>query len=70
MKIETLPPIISIFPAYPTAAIATPDIEMHGSDSDSTLSESLGPDTLEARSIIPDAYLTPPTPRQLAYGYE
>jgi hypothetical protein len=36
--------------------MATPDVEMRGSDSDSVLSESLGPDTLEARSMMPDAY--------------
>jgi hypothetical protein len=28
---------------------------MHGSDSDSNLGESLGPDILEARSMVPDA---------------
>ena len=33
---------------------------MHGSDSDSVLSESLGPDTLEARSMVPDAYCNGP----------
>ena len=35
--------------------MATPD-EIHGSDSDNILSESLGLDTLEARSMVPDAY--------------
>jgi hypothetical protein len=29
--------------------MATPDVEMYGSGSDSALSEPLGPDTLEAR---------------------
>jgi hypothetical protein len=28
---------------------------MHGSDSDSVLSEPLGPDTLETRIMVPDA---------------
>jgi hypothetical protein len=32
-----------------------PDVDMHGSDSDSVLSQSLGPDTLEAKSMVPDA---------------
>jgi hypothetical protein len=31
---------------------------MHGSDSDSALSEPLGPDTLEAKSMMPNAYKT------------
>ena len=35
--------------------MATPDVEMHGSDSDSVLSEPLGPNTLEARTMVPDA---------------
>ena len=34
--------------------MATPDVEMHDSDSDSVLSEPLGPDTLEARIMVPD----------------
>jgi hypothetical protein len=33
---------------------------MHGSDSDSALSEPLGPDTLEARSMVPGAYRNAP----------
>jgi hypothetical protein len=40
--------------------MATPDVEMHGSDSDSALRESLGPDTLKARSIVPGAYRNAP----------
>jgi hypothetical protein len=59
-KVKALSLIISIFLAHPTAAMATPDIEMHGSDSDSALSESLGPNTLEARSMVPDAYRNTP----------
>ena len=33
-----------------------PGVEMHGSDGDNVLSEPLGPGTLEARSIVPDAH--------------
>ena len=40
--------------------MATPDVEMHGSDSDSALSEPLGTDTLEARSMVPSAYRNTP----------
>jgi hypothetical protein len=40
--------------------MATPDVEMHSSDSDSALSEPLGLDTLEARSMVPDAYRNAP----------
>jgi hypothetical protein len=40
--------------------MATPDVEMHDSDSDSVLSGSLGSDTLEARSMVPDAYRNAP----------
>ena len=40
--------------------MATPDVEMHGSDSDSALSEPLGTDTLEARSMVPGAYRNNP----------
>jgi hypothetical protein len=40
--------------------MATPDVEMHGflskPGSDSVLSESLGPDILEAGSMVLDAY--------------
>jgi hypothetical protein len=42
----------SIFLAYLTVAMATPDVEMHGSDSDSVLSKPLGPDALEARFMV------------------
>ena len=49
--------------------MATPDVEMHGSDCDSVVSECLGPDTLEARSMVPDAYCNALTPKQLAYRY-
>jgi hypothetical protein len=50
--------------------MATPDVEMHGPDSDSALRESLGPDNLKARSIVPGAYRNaPPKRRQLAHGY-
>ena len=38
--------------------MATPDVEMHGFDSDNALSEPLDPDNLEGRSIVPDAYKT------------
>ena len=58
MAVEALPPIISIFPAHPTAAMATPDVEMHGSDSNSALSDLLGLNALEARSMTPNAYRT------------
>jgi hypothetical protein len=40
--------------------MATPDVEMHGSDSGSTLSEPLGPDTLEARPMVLGAYRNAP----------
>jgi hypothetical protein len=40
--------------------MATPNVEMHGSDSDSILSGFLSPDTLEARSMMPDAYRNAP----------
>jgi hypothetical protein len=66
---EALSPIIPIFPAHPTAAMAPTDVEMHGSDSDSALNEPLGSATLEAKSICLTPTITPPTPRQLAYGY-
>jgi hypothetical protein len=35
-------------------------VEMHGSGSDSVLSESLDPDTLKARSMVPNAYCNAP----------
>jgi hypothetical protein len=40
---EAFPPIIPIFPAHLTVAMTTSGVDMHGSDSDSVLSESLGP---------------------------
>ena len=40
--------------------MATPDVEMHSSDSDSALPETLGPDTLEARSMVLDVYRNAP----------
>ena len=40
--------------------MATPHVEMHDSDSDSALREPLGPDTLEVRSMVPDAYRNAP----------
>jgi hypothetical protein len=40
--------------------MATPDAEMRDSDSDSVPSESLGHDTLEVRSMMPDAYRNAP----------
>jgi hypothetical protein len=38
--------------------MATPDVEMHGSDSNSALSDLLGLNALEARSMTPNAYRT------------
>jgi hypothetical protein len=52
--VEAFPPIIPIFPAHLTVAMATSDVEMHGSDSDSVMSEPLGPNTLQARIMVPD----------------
>lgn len=45
--VEAFPPIIFIFPAHLIVAMAIPNVEMHGFDSDSVLSGRLGPDTLE-----------------------
>ena len=38
---------------------------MHGSDGDSVLSEPLGPDTLEAGSMVSNARSAPPTLQKL-----
>ena len=38
--------------------MATPDVEVHGSDCDSALSEPLGPDTPEERSMVLGVYKT------------
>jgi hypothetical protein len=40
--------------------MATPHVEIHGSDSDSALRESLDPDILQVRSMVPDAYRNAP----------
>ena len=41
-------------------AMATPDVEMDGSDNDSVLGEPSGPNTLEARAMVPDVYRNVP----------
>ena len=55
VEYEAFAPVIHIFLAHLTVAVATPDAEVHGSDSDSVPSECLDHSTLGARSVVPTA---------------